>query len=65
MTVVHTIITIIAVVAVIKWIKWKVAAITTAYILEKRCIEPSDEEIRECTQIVIRRSLEELLKTKR
>lgn len=66
MTVVHTIITIVAAVATVKWIKWKVIARTITYILvEKRCIEPSDEEIRECTKIVIRKSVKDLLKSNR
>lgn len=57
---------ILTVASLIGWVRWKLSTRAIIYwLLEKRKIEPDVDEIRECTQIVIKRSIDDLLKTKR
>lgn len=48
-----------------KWLKWKIATIALIYYIEKNQHKlPSDEEMMECTDFVVRNTLEELLHLK-
>lgn len=63
---VTVILIILTVASLIGWVRWKLSTRAIIYwLLEKRNIEPDVDEIRECTQIVIKKSIDDLLKTKR
>lgn len=52
---------ILTVASLIGWVRWKLSTRAIIYwLLEKKNIEPDVDEIREYTQIVIKKTLEDL-----